>query len=121
MPFPKFLLPQTIIIALWLGTVPAGAATPDHQLRSIAIDASDLDLLHEADRTKLDGRIKRAARQICRGNAHGRISAELHCVAATVRAARPQRNAAIAQAFQPIGLPQMTFYPLVTEDHCASS
>lgn len=103
MKMPKSLLPLTIMFAAAIAQVPTtAAALPDNQTRTATVQHSDLDLTRRKDRDALDARINRAAWRICRHHFHLQTTDELQCLRKAVRSARPQRNAAIARALQPI-------------------
>ncbi|WP_164116728.1 UrcA family protein [Sphingorhabdus sp. Alg239-R122] len=95
------------IAAACMAVSPAMVAAQTNDTVSVTVQTNDLDLANAKDRSRLDFRIKSAARKICGENASRSIAAsKIHkeCIAQVVSNAQPTVELAVSKAATRVAL-----------------
>ena len=94
---------KAFALALTLAASAPAIAKPAETVMTAAVPIAGLDLTNPADQAKLQLRIRRAARTMCRGEEFGLLALEAaadRCAKAAIASAQPQVNRQVTLAFE---------------------
>ncbi len=94
------MMTRALILALSLTVTAAPAVAAEADSPSISVRIDDLNLAHNADRDRLDARLKSAARRVCQSGLRGAAehARQTACIADVLAQVEPQADRAVAQA-----------------------